>query len=334
MMRTCRVAIFSRAAAGLAFAMLALCGAGPAVAQGSYPDRPIRMVIPFAPGGETDIFARAIAGKLGEGLGQQVVIENRPGATGIVACEYVAKSKPDGYTLIFGTAATHALNLAVFTSLPYHPLRDFESVAFVGNVPLVLFVHPSMPSTLKDFITLLKANPDKYSFGAAGSSTSQLGIELLKAAAGVSALHVPYKGSGPAMQDTVAGQVQFIGASIGVGLPLVQAGRLKALGVMAAQRLVAAPDLPTFAEAGMADMEVGTWNVVMAPAGTPKPIVDRLNTAVNEVMRDPGIRERLTKLGIMPVADSTPASTAQTIAREIIKWKKAFDLSGAKPESR
>ena len=311
---------------------LAVVGAAPTAAQGRYPERPIRLVIPFAPGGETDIFSRAIAPKLGDVLGQQVVLENRAGATGIVGSEYVARAKPDGYTLIFGTAATHALNLAVFKTLPYHPLRDFEPIAFVGSVPLVLFVHPSLPATLKEFIALLKANPGKYSYGAAGSSTSHLGIELLKAGAGVSAVHIPYKGTGPALQDTVGGQVQFMGGSIGVGLPMVQAGRLRAVAVMAKQRLAAAPEVPTFAEAGMADFEVGTWNVVMAPLGTPKAIVERLNAALNETLRDPGIRERLTKLGIAPVDDSTPASTAETVTREIAKWAKAFEVSGAKAE--
>jgi len=322
----------SRRIFGLMALATALCGGGLAIAQGRYPDRPIRLVIPFAPGGETDIFSRAIAAKLGDVLGQQIVLENRAGATGIVGSEYVAKSKPDGYTLIFGTAATHALNLAVFKTLPYHPLRDFEPIAFVGSVPLVLFVHPSLPATLKEFIALLKANPGKYSYGAAGSSTSHLGIELLKAGAGVSAVHIPYKGSGPALQDTVGGQVQFMGGSIGVGLPMVQAGRLRAVAVMAKQRMAAAPDVPTFAEAGMPDFEVGTWNVVMAPQGTPKPIVERLNAALNETLRDPGIRDRLTKLGITPVDDSTPASTGETITREIAKWARAFELTGGKPE--
>ena len=317
---------------GLMALATALCGGGLTIAQGRYPDRPIRLVIPFAPGGETDIFSRAIAAKWGDVLGQQIVPENRAGATGIVGSEYVAKSKPDGYILIFGTAATHALNLAVFKTLPYHPLRDFEPIAFVGSVPLVLFVHPSLPATLKEFIALLKANPGKYSYGAAGSSTSHLGIELLKAGAGVSAVHIPYKGTGPALQDTVGGQVQFMGGSIGVGLPMVQAGRLRAVAVMAKQRMAAAPDVPTFAEAGMPDFEVGTWNVVMAPLGTPKPIVERLNAALNETLRDPGIRDRLTKLGITPVDDSTPAGTGETITREIAKWAKAFELAGGKPE--
>ena len=317
---------------GFAVLAIALAGHMDSMAQGRYPDRPIRLVIPFAPGGETDIFSRAIAGKLGEVLGQQIVLENRAGATGIVGSDYVAKSKPDGYTLIFGTAATHALNLAVFKSLPYHPLRDFEPIAFVGSVPLVLFAHPSMPATLKEFIALLKANPGKYSYGAAGNGTSHLGVELLKAGAGVSAVHVPYKGTGPALQDTVGGQVQFMGGSIGAGLPMVQAGRLRAIAVMARQRMAAAPEVPTFAEAGMPDFEVGTWNVVMAPLGTPKPIVERLNAALNETLRDPGVRERLTKLGITPVDDSTPAGTAETITREIAKWAKAFELAGGKPE--
>jgi tripartite-type tricarboxylate transporter receptor subunit TctC len=303
-----------------------------APAQERYPDRPVRMVVPFAPGGETDLFCRAIAQRLGEVLGQPIVVDNRAGATGIVGSEFVARSRPDGYTLIFGTAATHALNLSVFKTLPYHPLKDFEPVAFVGSVPLVLFAHPSMPDTLPAFVALLKSNPGKYSYGAAGSSTSHLGVELFKNAAGVTAVHVPYKGTGPALQDTVAGQVQFMGGSIGVGLPMMQAGRIRAIAVMGRQRLSAAPDVPTFAEAGMPGMEVGTWNVVMAPAGTPRPIVERLNAAVNEVLREPAIRAKLDSLGITPVADSTPASTAKHVESEIARWARAFELSGAKQE--
>ena len=163
----------------------------------------------------------------------------------------------------------------------------------------------------------------------ADASTSHLGIALFMNAAKTSATYVPYKGSGPALQDTVANQVQFMGASIGVGQPMVQAGKLRAIAVMSNERLAAAPDLPTFSEAGLAGLEVGTWNVVMAPAGTPKPVLDRLNGAVNEVMADPAIRERLQSLGITPVADSTPASTAEKIAREIDKWARAFEISGA-----
>ena len=302
-----------------------------ASAQEDFPSKPIRMVVPFAPGGETDIFCRAIAQRLGEVLGQNIIVDNRAGATGIVGSEHVARSAPDGYTLIFGTAATHALNVAVFKTLPYHPLRDFEPVAFVGSVPLVVFTHPSMPSNLKDFIAELKANPGKYSYGAAGSSTSHLGIELLKNAAGFNAVHVPYKGTGPALQDTVSGQVQFMGGSIGVGLPMLQAGRVHALGVMGRQRMSSAPNVPTFAEAGM-PMEVGTWNVVMAPRGTPRPVVERLNAAINKVLGEAPIRAKLDSYGITPVADSTPASTAAHVQREIVRWGEAFKLSGAQQQ--
>lgn len=302
-----------------------------ASAQEDFPSKPIRMVVPFAPGGETDIFCRAIAQRLGEVLGQNIIVDNRAGATGIVGSEHVARSAPDGYTLIFGTAATHALNVAVFKTLPYHPLRDFEPVAFVGSVPLVVFTHPSMPSNLKEFIAELKANPGKYSYGAAGSSTSHLGIELLKNAAGFNAVHVPYKGTGPALQDTVSGQVQFMGGSIGVGLPMLQAGRVHALGVMGRQRMSSAPNVPTFAEAGM-PMEVGTWNVVMAPRGTPRPVVERLNAAINKVLGEAPIRAKLDTYGITPVADSTPASTAAHVQREIVRWGEAFKLSGAQQQ--
>jgi tripartite-type tricarboxylate transporter receptor subunit TctC len=315
--------------ASLAATAIALPAA--AFAQGAYPERPIRMVIPFAPGGETDIFARAVAPRLAEVLGQPVVVENRPGATGIVACEQVARAQPDGYTLIFGTAATHALNLSVFKTLPYHPLKDFQPVAFVGTVPLVLFAHPTMPDNLKDFIAQLKANPGKYSYGAAGASTSHLGIELFKNAASVSAVHIAYKGTGPALQDLLGGQVQFMGASIGVGKAMHEAGRVRALAVMSAERLAGAPSIPTATEAGL-PLEVGTWNVVMAPVGTPAPIVAKLNQAINKVLAEPAIQERLTGMGISPIANSTPESTAQRVASEIEKWAKAFEISGAEKQ--
>lgn len=311
---------------------LALAASGAPAQEAPYPNRPVRMVVPFAPGGETDLFCRAIAPRLGEVLGQSIVVDNRAGATGIVGTEFVARSRPDGYTLIFGTAATHALNMSVFRTLPYHPVKDFEPIAFIGSVPLVLYAHPSMPDTLQGFVALLKANPGKYSYGAAGSSTSHLGVELFKNVAGVQAMHVPYKGTGPALQDTVGGQVQFMGGSIGVGLPMVQSGKLRALGVMSPARLSAAPDIPTFAEAGLPGLEVGTWNVVMAPLGTPKLIVDRVNAALNQVLSEPAIRAKLDALGIAPIADSTPAGTAERVTREIAVWRKAFELSGARPE--
>jgi tripartite-type tricarboxylate transporter receptor subunit TctC len=265
-------------------------------------------------------------------LKQPIVVVNKPGATGVVASDFVAHSKPDGYTLLFGTAATHALNVSVFRKLPYDPQKDFEPIAFVGSVPLVLLAHPSMPANARDFIALLKEHPDKYFYGSAGVSTSYLGIELFKSAAGVSARHVPYKGTGEAIQGLVGGQVQFIGGSVGTSLPLVRAGKLRALAVMSTKRLAAAPDIPTIGEAAGLPLELGTWNVVVAPAGTPKPVVDRLNAALNEVLARPAVIERLSRLGINPVADSTPVSTAQVITAEIAKWRGAFSLAGLQPE--
>jgi tripartite-type tricarboxylate transporter receptor subunit TctC len=318
----------------LAGAVAALVAAVPlpGLAETAFPSRAITLVVPFGPGGETDIFARSLSAELGEVLGQPIVVVNKPGATGVVASEFVARSKPDGYTLIFGTAATHALNLSVFRKLPYDPQKDFEPVALVGSVPLVLLAHPSMPGNVNDFITELKKHPERYFYGSAGVSTSYLGIEMFKDSARVSVKHVPYKGTGEAIQGLVSGQVHFIGGSIGTANALVKAGKLRALAVMSSKRLAAAPDVPTLAEAASLPLDVGTWNVTLAPAGTPRPIVERLNAAFNEVLRRPAIVERLSNSGITPIADSTPASAAQFIGTEIAKWRSAYKLSGLQPE--
>jgi tripartite-type tricarboxylate transporter receptor subunit TctC len=316
----------------LAFLLAAVAWTAPALAQAAFPTHPITIVVPFGPGGETDIFARALSNDVAGVLKQPVVVVNKPGATGVVASDFVARSNPDGYTLLFGTAATHALNVSVFRKLPYDPQKDFDPIAFVGSVPLVLLAHPSMPGNARDFISQLREHPDKYFYGSAGISTSYLGIELFKHSAGVSARHVPYKGTGEAIQGLVAGQVQFIGASLGTSLPLVKAGRLRALAVMSNKRLAAAPDIPTMEEAASLPLELGTWNVVLAPAGTPRPVIDRLNAAFNEVLARPAVVERLSHLGINPVADSTPASAAKVIASEIAKWRGAFALTGLQPE--
>lgn len=302
------------------------------VAADTYPNRPVTLVVPYGPGGETDIFARTIAPELSKALGQSVVVLNRPGATGIVGSEFVARSQPDGYTLVFGTAATHALNVSVYKSLPYDPIEDFASVAFVGSTPLVLVAHNSMPSQAPDFIDLLKQKPGQYFYGAAGISTSYLGMELFLHAITANAVHVPYKGTADAIQDLIAGQVQFMASSIGVAQPLVQAGRLQAIAVAGPERLSIAPEIPTFKEAGGIDLDVGTWNVIMAPAGTPESIVQTLNDAVNKVMANPAVRENLVALGITPVADSSPASTTERIKAEVVSWGEAFKLTGVEPQ--
>lgn len=292
-------------------------------------DKPVKFILPVSAGSGVDAIVRGAAPALGKALNVAVVVENQPGAGGVVGTQAIVKAAPDGHTL--GVVSNnHVIYPSVLKSVPFDPLADITPITIVATSPMVLVVNPKVPArNMAELVALLKANPGKYSYGAAGSSTSHLGVELFKSVAGVSAVHVPYKGTGPALQDTVAGQVQFMGGSIGVGLPMVQAGKLRAIAVMGKQRMAAAPDVPTFGEAGMQDFEVGTWNVVMAPLGTPKPIVERLNSAINEVLRDPSIRERLTRLGITPVDDSTPASTAETISREIVKWAKAFEASGA-----
>lgn len=312
-------------AAGLA--LMLTCA--PALAQ--YPDKPVRLVVPFPPGGPTDVFARVLSVALGEQLGQQVVIENKAGAGGTVGTEQVAKAKPDGYTLLFGTAATHGINVSLYNQLPYDPLRDFELVALAGLVPMVLLVPPEQPRTLPELIAKLKAEKGKASYASSGNgTTNHLAGELFKTRAGVEATHVPYRGSGPALQDLMGGRVTFMFDSFGTSLEQIKAGKLYAVIILADKRSNARPDVPTSAEAGLADFVGGTWNIVAMPAGTPKPIADRVNAAINKALLSPAVAERLQQLGIEAVTDSTPASTRAFVMAEIAKWRDVIRASGAK----
>jgi len=318
---------------GLIFgAALLLAGAGAmAQAPAKYPDKPIRLVVPFPPGGPTDVFARLLAAGLPEQLGQQVAIENKAGAGGTVGSDMVAKSKPDGYTLLFGTAATHGINVSLYRDLPYHPVKDFELVALTGTVPMVLLVPPDQPRTLAELIARLKAEPGKWSYASSGNgTTNHLASELLKRRLGLDIVHVPYRGSGPALQDLMAGRVAFMFDSFGTSLELIKAGKLYALAVMADRRSEVRPEVLTSAEAGLPDFTGGTWNVLAAPAGTPREIVDRLNVAVNKTLKDTAVHERLRQLGIEMVDDSTPAATRAFVEAEIIKWREVVQLAGAK----
>lgn len=312
-------------AAGLAL----MLSCAPALAQ--YPDKPIKLVVPFPPGGPTDVFARVLSVALSEQLGQQVVIENKGGAGGTVGTDLVAKSKPDGYTLLFGTAATHGINVSLYDQLPYDPLKDFELVALAGLVPMVLLVSPEQPRTLPELIAKLKADKGKSSYASSGNgTTNHLAGELFKTRAGIEAVHVPYRGSGPALQDLMGGRVTFMFDSFGTSLEQIKAGKLYAVVIMADKRSQARPDVPTAAEAGLADFVGGTWNVVAAPAGTPKPIVDRLNVAINKALVSDTVAERLRQLGIDAVTDSTPASTRAFVTAEIAKWRDVIRIAGAK----
>lgn len=312
-------------------ALLMSCTGALAQPADKYPDKPVRLVVPFPPGGPTDVFARVLSVGLAEQLGQQVIIDNKAGAGGNVGTELVAKARPDGYTLLFGTAATHGINVSIYSSLPYDPLKDFELVALTGLVPMVLLVPPDQPRTLKELIAKLKAEPGKWSYASSGNgTTNHLAGELFKTRAGIDVVHVPYRGSGPALQDLMAGRLAFMFDSFGTSLEQIKAGKLHAVAIMADERSQVRPDVPTTAEAGLADFVGGTWNVVAAPAGTPREIVDRLNTAVNKALKDATVAERLSQLGIEAVTDSTPASTRAFVEAEIAKWREVVKLAGAK----
>ena len=295
-----------------------------------YPDRPIKLIVPFPPGGPTDVVGRIVAAKLTETIGQQILIDNRGGAGGNLGTEIVAKSKPDGYTLLLGTAATHGINISLYQHLEYDPVKDFAPIALTGMNPMVLLVPPEMPHTVKELIAKLKAEPGKWSYGSSGNgTTNHLASELFKKKVGIDVVHVPYRGSGPALQDLLGGRLAFMFDSFGTSLEYIKAGKLQALGVMADKRSAADPDIPTMAEAGVPDFIGATWNVVVAPAGTPAAIVDRLNVAINKALKDPTTARRLVQAGIDGVDDSTPASAAAFIASEIAKWRDLVKLAGA-----
>ena len=311
-------------------ALVLSCAGAMAQTPDKYPDKPVRLVVPFPPGGPTDLIARVVAVGMAADLGQQIIIDNKGGAGGNVGTDLVAKAKPDGYTLLFGTAATHGINISLYKNLPYDPVKDFEAVALVGLAPMALIVSPGMPRTLKDLIARLKAEPGKWSYPSSGNgTTNHLASELFKTRTGADVLHVPYRGTGPALQDLLAGRHAFMFGTLGPVMEHIRAGQLVPLGLMADKRSTVMPDIPTMAEAGLPDFVGGTWNVVAAPAGTPKEIVDRLNAAVNKALADPTLGERLKALNMEASDASTPATTKAFIEAEIAKWRELVALAGA-----
>lgn len=301
-----------------------------ATAFAQYPDKPVRLVVPFPPGGPTDLIARVVAVGMAADLGQQVIIENKGGAGGNVGTEFVAKSKPDGYTLLFGTAATHGINISLYKSLPYHPVNDFEAIALVGLAPMALLVPPGQARTLKELIAKLKAEPGKANYASSGNgTTNHLAGELFKTRAGVDVLHVPYRGTGPALQDLLAGRHVFMFGTLGPVMENIRSGQLVPLGLMAERRSTVLPDIPTMAEAGLPDFVGGTWNIVAAPAGTPREIVERLNVAVYKALADPTLAERLKALNMEASEALTPAATKAFVEAEIAKWRAVVAIAGA-----
>ncbi len=306
--------------------------AAPAVyAQAAYPTKPIRIVVPFPAGGTTDILARAVAQKLTETNGQPVVVDNRPGAGGNIGAELVAKSPPDGYTLLMGTVGTHAINPSLYAKMPYDHQKDFAPVILVAGVPNVLVINPAVPAnSVQDLIAYGKANPGKLNFASSGSGTSiHLAGELFKTMSGVQMTHVPYKGSAPALTDLMGGQVQIMFDNLPSALPQIKGGKLKALAVTSAQRASALPDVPTIAEAGLPGFEATSWFGLLAPAGTPKDVITKLNAEVAKWLATPEAREKLASQGAI-AAGKTPEDFAQHIVAETAKWQKVVKESGAK----
>jgi len=297
----------------------------------AYPTKPIRMVVPFPPGGATDILARDVAQRLTEAWGQQVIVDNRPGAGGNIGSELVAKSAPDGYTLEMGTVGTHAINASLYAKMPYDHVRDFVPIILVAAVPNVLEVNPSLPvNSVTELIAYAKANPGKLNFASSGNGTSiHLSGELFKVMAGVEMTHVPYKGSAPALQDLIAGQVQLMFDNLPPSLPQIKGGKLRALAVTSATRAPALPDVPTVAEAGLPGFEASSWFGLLAPAGTPPAIVSKINAEVAAWLATPEAKEKLSKQGAA-AAGGTPDDFAKHIAAETVKWSKVVKASGAK----
>jgi tripartite-type tricarboxylate transporter receptor subunit TctC len=313
--------------------LLVVCGE-PLAQQAAqpYPSKPIKLILPFPPGGGTDILGRVIAEKLGASLGQPVVVENRGGAGGNVGAEAAARSAPDGYTIVL-VAPSLAISPTLYSKLNYDPLKDFAPIALVASVPNVMITHPSVPANnLQEFIALAKSKPGGMNFGSGGSGTSNhLAGELLNLTAGIKLVHVPYKGVNLAMNGVLAGEVHLAFIGIPVPAPHIKAGRLRALAVLARERSPILPDVPTAAEAGLGNFDVTTWYGILAPAGTPRPIVLRLNAELVKVMRDAEMKERLATMATDPLT-STPEEFGAYIQAEIAKWGDVIRKAGLRAD--
>ena len=316
------------------FVLLAvwLCAQEVAQAQPAqaYPTRAIRIVVPFPPGGTSDILARSIGQKLTEEWGQQVITDNRPGAAGNIASDYVAKSKGDGYTLYINTVGTHAINPAIYAKLSFDPLKDFTAITNLVNLPSVLLVHPSLPvKSVKELIALAKQRPGDLQYSSAGSGAQpHLTAEMFKSMTGVNLLHVPYKGAGPQMIALISGETALTFATAPSGVPLVKNKQARAIGVTSAKRIPALPDVATISETIPGYVAVG-WNGLMGPAALPAPVLDKIHATVSKIVRQVEMRDKLIGLGAEP-ALSTPAEFADLIKSEIVKWAKVVKDSGAK----
>ena len=314
-------------------ALLLLAAATAVHAQQVYPSRPIRFIVPYTPGGLGDSFARALGEDLAKRLGQPVVIDNRPGASQAIGAEATAKAPPDGHTMFMGTQSGLVINTIARKQLPYDPVRDLAPVTMLFTTPLYLVVHPSVPAhSVKELIALARAKPGKLTFASIGSGSSQhLAGEMLRTRAKVEIVHVPYKGSSPAMADLLGGQVDMMFEGGVSSLPQVRSGKLRALATTGRQRADAMPELPTMAEAGVADFEFTVWFALVVPAGTPRPIIERLNREVGEVLRARGLKEKFAPAGI-DIAPSTPEELGERIRADFPYYGKLMRDAGIQPE--
>jgi len=305
----------------LAAALPLALAMGPVAAQQDYPNKPIRLIVPFTPGGVTDTGARVVADKLGARLGQTVVVDNRPGASGNIGTQMVATAAPDGYTLLLGFDGTLVINPHVYAKVPFDTLKDFVPVSKIGDAVLIIVVHPSVPAkTLSDLVAYSKTNPGGVSYGSAGTgSTPHLAGELLKARTGANFVHVPYKGGGQSMTDVVGGSLPMLYTAVAGAYPFVQKGQIRPIAVSSAQRLASLPEVPTVAESGVPGFESSSWIGILAPAKTPQPIVERLQRELHAVVQSPEVRERLASLGISALGN-TPAEFGQQIRADLAKY--------------
>ncbi|WP_459618602.1 Bug family tripartite tricarboxylate transporter substrate binding protein [Bordetella sp. 2513F-2] len=315
------------------FVLSAACAlgavAGAHAAEAWPAGKPITYVVPFAPGGATDIIGRLVASKLGPALGTTVVVENRPGAGGNIGSDYVAKARPDGYTLVGGTISSHSINGSLYKDMPYDMVKDFKPVALTGKLGNVLLVNESSPlRSVEDVLAAAKAKPGELSYGSSGNGTSQnLSGELFKVTAGVDIMHVPFKGSAPVLQALLGNQLSMAFDNIPPALPLIQSGKLRALAVTSARRDPNLPDVPTLQELGLKDYEVVSWQAVFAPAGTPQPIVDRLSAEILKILKEPDVKKKFDEMAI----DSSGMDAQQLAAfqkAEVEKWRKLIQAAG------
>jgi len=307
------------------FVFLAACLLSMSAAVGAYPENPIRWVIPFPAGGGADIVGRVVAHKLSELVGQQVVIDNRGGAGGNIAAELVARAAPDGYTLLMPHASIQTVNAALYEKLPYDPEKDFVPITLLTTVPNMLAVHPSVPvRSTKEFIALAKKFPGKLTFGSSGNGTAgHLANELLKSEAGINMLHVPYKGAAPALVGLLSGEVDSLITNVSVLLPMIRAGKVRALAVASLKRAGPVPDIPTLAESGLPGFDADSWYGLVAPAGTPAAIVSMLHGAVVKALRDPAVQAQLTKVGAVTIGN-TPEEFRQRVRVDAAKWARVI----------